>query len=236
MEKNVEKRLLFIGVLFIFAIASYVLTATGNTVELVETKSETETVTIYVQIPKLQNTKNSEFENYFNSLIQSKVREIVDEVKKMAESALNDGFLASKYEVHISTEIKYETKDFVSLAIYYYTFTGGAHGNTIIETYNIDLVKSKFLSLKDIFYPDCEYQRRIKEEIIKSLTARSDEFFPEAIEYVKNQDISEQPFTITNKYLEIYYQDYEIAPHSTGLPVFEIPKSLLKDCLRVKLH
>ncbi|QIV79223.1 DUF3298 domain-containing protein [Fervidobacterium pennivorans subsp. keratinolyticus] len=31
------------------------------------------------------------------------------------------------------------------------------------------------------------------------------------------------------------YDDYEFAPHATGLPVFEIPLSIFRTCLRIKI-
>jgi hypothetical protein len=44
---------------------------------------------------------------------------------------------------------------------------------------------------------------------------------------LKKNTLSQRPFTIIKDALQIYYQDYEIAPHSSGMPIFEIPFSKL---------
>ncbi|QIV77992.1 DUF4163 domain-containing protein [Fervidobacterium pennivorans subsp. shakshaketiis] len=110
-----------------------------------------------MQIPKFGNTYNSDFEDSLNSNVQEKVRNIVEEVKAVAHQVAKDRMLRSKYEVRISTEVKFKSKDFVSLVIYCYTFTGGAHGVTTFDTYNVDLKNSKLLTLNDIFFDTCDY-------------------------------------------------------------------------------
>lgn len=235
MEKNTNSRYFLLGILFVVAIVAYVLSMQKGVVEIVETKSEDDFVKITIQIPKLKNTRDIDLENQFNNMIQDKVKAIVEDVKSMAQEAANDDMLHAKYEVHISTEVKYQSRDFVSLVMYYYTFTGGAHGNTIIETYNLDLSTNKIVTLKDIFNSNCDYETIIKEEVLKQIEERMTDFFEESIEYVKNENISERPFTISKEALEIYYQDYEIAPHSSGLPVFKIDIGKIKTCLKYDL-
>jgi ribosomal protein L31E len=235
MENKFDSRLIVLALLFLLAITVYLLRMRAEVVELVETNRDTEFVKIHIQIPRFRNTNNLDFENSLNSKIQEKVRSIVEEVKVAAHQAAEDGTLRTKYEVYISTEMKFKSKDFVSLVIYYYTFTGGAHGITTFDTYNIDLKNSQLLTLKDIFSETCNYEKMIKDFITKQIISRKEEFFPEAVEYINNDDITKRVFTITKESLQIYYEDYEIAPHSTGLPVFEIPLSLLKPCLRVRI-
>lgn len=235
MEKNTNSRYFLLGILFVVAIVAYVLSMQKGVVEIVETKSEDDFVKITIQIPKLKNTRDIDLENQFNNMIQDKVKAIVEDVKSMAQEAANDDMLHAKYEVHISTEVKYQSRDFVSLVMYYYTFTGGAHGNTIIETYNLDLSTNKIITLKDIFNSNCDYETIIKEEILKQIEERMTDFFEESIEYVKNENISERTFTISKDGLEIYYQDYEIAPHSSGLPVFKIDITKIRNCLKYNL-
>jgi len=236
MERISDKRIVILALLFIVAIVAYVLTMKSHTVELIETTSENDTTRIYVQIPKIMNTTNTGFENDFNSHIQQIVSGIIQDVKTSAQEAFKDGILRTKYEVHISTELKYTSKDFVSLVIYYYTYTGGAHGNTIVSTYNVDLKRGKVLSLDDIFDNACNYKDIIRKEIVNQINLQKDNYFEDAVEYVQKDTLSQRPFTITKDALQIYYQDYEIAPHSTGMPIFEIPFSKLETCLRYKFH
>jgi hypothetical protein len=56
---------------------------------------------------------------------------------------------------------------------------------------------------------------------------KKDIHYEDAVEYVEKDTLSQRPFTIIKDALQIYYQDYEIAPHSSGMPIFEIPFSKL---------
>jgi len=162
MENKFDSRLIVLALLFLLAITVYLLRIRVEVVELVETKTETEFVKIHIQIPRFRNTNNLDFENSLNSKIQEKVRNIVEEVKAAAHQAAEDGTLQTKHEVYISTEMKFKSKDFVSLIIYYYTFTGGAHGITTFDTYNIDLKNSQLLTLKDISLKHAITKKQLK--------------------------------------------------------------------------
>jgi hypothetical protein len=53
---------------------------------------------------------------------------------------------------------------------------------------------------------------------------------------LKKDTLSQRPFTIIKDALQIYYQNNEIAHHSTGMPIFKIPFSKLHTCLRYKFQ
>ncbi|MGQ9856089.1 MAG: DUF3298 and DUF4163 domain-containing protein [Fervidobacterium sp.] len=231
-QKRLTKQLSALSVLFLIALIAYMLSLNTKQVVLVETKTEDKLTKIFVQIPKFQNFKNENIQNELNNEIQEKVKKLVEEVKEIAEEVNKVEGLRYPYEAHISTEITYESRDIISLVIYYYTFTGGAHGNTVFETYNIDAKTGKILTLADLFDGTCDYTKVIKDEIIKQIKAEEQNYFPESIEYVIQEDFSNKTFTISKDGLQIRYQDYEIAPHSTGLPTFTIPWDKFEKCLK----
>lgn len=231
-QKRHTKQLFALSLLFLIALIAYMLSMNTKQVVLVETKTEDKLTKIFVQIPKFQNFKNENIQNELNNEIQEKVKKIVEEVKEIAEEVNKVEGLRYPYEAHISTEITYESRDLVSLVIYYYTFTGGAHGNTVFETYNIDAKSAKILTLADLFDGTCDYTKVIKDEINKQIESAEQDYYPEAIDYITQEDFSNKAFTISKDGLQIRYQDYEIAPHSTGLPIFTIPWDKFANCLK----
>jgi hypothetical protein len=68
------------------------------------------------------------------------------------------------------------------------------------------------------------------------INLQKDIHFEDAVEYVEKASLSQRPFTITKDALQIYYQNNEIAHHSIGMPIFDIPFSKLETCLRYKFH
>jgi hypothetical protein len=68
------------------------------------------------------------------------------------------------------------------------------------------------------------------------MNLQKDIYFEDAVEYVQKDTLSQRPFTITKDGLQICYQDYEIARHSTVMPIFEIPISKLGNCLRYRFQ
>jgi len=68
------------------------------------------------------------------------------------------------------------------------------------------------------------------------MNLQKDIHFEDAVEYVEKDTLSQRPFTITKDALQIYYQNNEIVPHSTVIPIFEIPFSKPGNCLRYKFH
>lgn len=55
------------------------------------------------------------------------------------------------------------------------------------------------------------------------INLQKDVHFEDTVAYVEKASLSQRPFTITKGALQICYQDYEIAPYLTGMPIFEIP-------------
>lgn len=111
-------------------------------------------------------------------------------------------------------------EDILSFYIDYYQFSGGAHGITTRNSYNIDSKTGNKLILKDLFKKGFDYKTYINDEIKKEINKHPEYYFTgkEGFTGIKE----DQSFYIKDKKLIIHFPYYEIAPYATGMPEFEI--------------
>lgn len=104
----------------------------------------------------------------------------------------------------------------------YYYYIGDARGNHSKDHYHINYKTGEFYTLKNLFYRDSDYRTRLKEIIKKQIEEAKN--IDDSIIYYDDIMVRElHPFNITDKYLQIYFYPYEIAPYAAGFPIFNIP-------------
>ncbi len=130
------------------------------------------------------------------------------------------------YEVVLTFVATYNQQCVASLYMDQYVFTGGAHGNTLRTSQTWSLKSGAQLSLRALFPGNRWYVRDIKTHIDAQIAQRLEEDpgtyfddYPELVEQTFNQD----SYFLTPDALAVYFQQYDIAPYSTGIPVFYIP-------------
>jgi hypothetical protein len=152
---------------------------------------------------------------------------------------IKNGFPFRPYDAMMTYSV--ELNEGCHLSAYYeqYTYTGGAHGNTVRHSDTWDLETGAEVRLKELFPENAPYRRLILEQILP-VADRQMENNP----YVYFNDYRElivkyfnpQSFYLMPKALAVYYQLYEIAPYASGIVVFEIPYGNLgiqkPDCRR----
>ncbi len=136
-----------------------------------------------------------------------------------------NGYPIMVYEVYSSFEITYNTEFIVSLYIDDYIFSGGAHGNTKRTSQTWDFRRGCMIQLKNFFKNDKNYVSKIVTNInnfIEQDIASGNDI------YFENYCcLTIQSFNVDNYYLQdgniiIYYQQYDIAPYSSGILTFKI--------------
>jgi hypothetical protein len=151
------------------------------------------------------------------SLYQSAVEEYEDSIK--------NGFPVRMFEAVVNYTVTYNKDCTLSLYFDQYEFMGGAHGNTIRHSDTWDIEDAHRKTLGEI-YPS--YKLYITDIISGEIAAQTKSgagwYFDD---YQKNV---EQYFNPENFYLKpdglaVYFQEYEIAPYSSGIPEFTIPYS-----------
>ncbi len=120
-------------------------------------------------------------------------------------------------QVTASYELKNNQRGLLSLSLNNYTFAGGAHGLTIIESLNFDVDTGKVYSLDDLFKPSADYEKELSRIIEKQIKVRD---IPIINEFTGIKP--EQDFYIADKILVIYFQLYDLTPYVYGFPEFPI--------------
>lgn len=155
-------------------------------------------------------------ENYVKNELFQSAKETYDYNKK-------NGYPVMVYEVVNVFEVT-TNKDFiVSLYMDKYEFTGGAHGNTVRSSQNWNLRTGRQLPLS-YFYPNNpNYVIDILKNIINQISQNPENYFEDYCKLVLNT-FNPENFYVTEKDVVIYFQQYDIAPYSTGIPTFYIPR------------
>ncbi|MCD7993659.1 MAG: DUF3298 and DUF4163 domain-containing protein [Clostridia bacterium] len=130
------------------------------------------------------------------------------------------------YEFNVSYVVTYSQDCIFSLFSEQYTFTGGAHGSTLRTSETWDAKSGRQMTLND-FYPDNpsyiqDIQNWIQLEIAERLKANPGTYFDNYPQLLRNSFHPEN-FYMTPKGIVIYYQQYDIAPYSSGIPEFLLP-------------
>ena len=155
-------------------------------------------------------------ENYVRGELYQSAKETYDYNKK-------NGFPVMVYEFINVFEITYNKDFIVSLYMDKYEFAGGAHGNTIRSSQNWNLRTGRQLPLS-YFYPNNpNYVVDILKNIIGHISANPENYFDDYCKLVLDT-FNPESFYVTENDIAIYFQQYDIAPYSTGIPTFLIPR------------
>lgn len=168
---------------------------------------------------KYNKEKAITLENYI------KTKLFTDAISTYEYNSAN-GYPIMVFEVISEFNITYNNKYLVSLYEDKYEFTGGAHGNTIRTSQNWNLQEGSFIPLSS-FYPNNPYYlinilKNINSQIKSQIEAGNDYYFDNYCELVL-ETFNIESFYVTPSNIVIYFQQYDIAPYSTGIPVFYIP-------------
>lgn len=124
-------------------------------------------------------------------------------------------------------EIKTNERGILSLSLLVYSFTGGAHGLTIIKSLTFDIATGKQYKLKDLFKPDSDYVTKLSAIIQNKITEWEIQLLDEFTSIRSDQD-----FYLADHSLVIYFQLYEITPYVAGFPYFPIPILDIQDIIQ----
>jgi len=194
-------------------------------------KSETDLIKIDLSIPVLENTGDWLYTDVLNTqlrlqhLKQALTISQMAKEDKLALEEMNSARPFFQYSAFSRHEVKYNKDGILSLVQTFYTYTGGAHGMTLLDAVNLDLVNQKELTLADIL-PELERQKAvILAEINRQIAIDPSQYF---MDYLPVDYLNEDNFYLTEEGLVIFYQLYEIAPYASGIQEFVIPWNLLE--------
>jgi hypothetical protein len=197
---------------------------------------ENQYVKVAGKLPIILGMKDWKYQMQLNTALTRQAMKdkqtVEEESKKMAEAAKEYGWTVRPADLIIKYEVK-NNNDILSFVVNTYMYTGGANGQTRVDTYNVDLREVKNINLSDLFKSGTDYKTVINNEIsaqIESRTKYGDAFFKGEMGFKSISD--NQNYYIQEDNLVILFQKYAIAPGAMGTPDFRIPLKSLNSMLK----
>lgn len=189
-------------------------------------KSSEPSLQANIRIPVLQGLKDKMYQEQVNYIIESHAsKDLVNmekEAKKMAEKAKKEKFTTAPYNLNISYELTADGKGTVPNLVSLKVITEKAYGNAPaqrVDTYNIlDEKEAQRVTLEDLF--GSSYKQLIDTKIKADIAADAESYFTgkEGFQGIR----SEQSFFVDGDKAIVVFDEYIIAPGSTGTPEFSI--------------
>ncbi len=189
----------------------------------------TDTATVNLTYPQLQNFPDATVMAGFNSSVLSDMQKISDEVTTIPGTGM---MMANSADLDFT--VAYKSDKFLSIAGQGSEYTGGAHPNVIIYTLNYDLSQGKKVAVGDLFKDD-SYLKTISDYCIAQLNSRGLTDQDTVSMGAGQQAINFQDFDILSsgdKGLEIIFPPYQVAPYAAGTQTVDIPVSVFSAQLK----
>lgn len=170
-----------------------------------------------------------ELNNYYKTQAMTYVRINIMNLYKMAieeyEYSMANDFPVRAYEAVTDYTVTYNQNCIISLYFDKYEYTGGAHGNTIRSSDTWNLQKGNEVTLSELFTIN-HYQKYIIQQIkekIKADIQKGNNYYFEDYEKLVQDNFNIQNFYLSKEGIVLYFQQYDIAPYSSGILTFTIP-------------
>lgn len=149
--------------------------------------------------------------------------ELYEQAKQMYEYNKKNGYPIMIYELVRECNITYNQNQLLSLYCDEYSFEGGAHGNTLRKSQNWDLGFAQEIPLqafsKGNSYYLIDILKQVNSEIAKQIENGVGSYFPEYCQLVL-ETFNLENYYITPNGIVVFFQQYDIAPYSSGIPTF----------------
>lgn len=132
-----------------------------------------------------------------------------------------NGYPIMVYAVYRDFKITYNEAPFLSLYVDEYTFSGGAHGNTIRSSQNWDLSLDRRIPLFRFFPRNPYFMLDLLKQINEQISKEPDIYFENACNLVL-ETFQPKSFYLTPQGIVVYFQQYDIAPYSSGIREFVV--------------
>lgn len=139
------------------------------------------------------------------------------------------------YEYVINTNITYgNNKDIIGHFINSYQYTGGAHGGTLVTCRNYRLKDGSLVTPDNYFKPG--YEKRLIPVLDSLLLieagCRSREELDEHGYFSGEPMFVPENFEIRRDTIAFIFNQYDIAPYSTGITTLMVPEDDIRDIIR----
>ncbi len=186
-----------------------------------------------IEYPQLTKTRYRYGMRKFNEYNYNKALELQEycetelfkESKELYDYNQENDYPVMVYEIILDYEVTYQNYSVVSLYTDEYMFLGGAHGNTKREGQNWNLQTGREIILKELFPNNPYYIIDILKEINRQIAEQIEK--GENYYFENYCGLVQENFRLENFYrvpegVVVFFNQYEIAPYSSGIPTFKI--------------
>lgn len=183
----------------------------------------------HIEYPQITNESNNipsmKF-NIYNEQIAKQIQrkaenELYKEAVELYKYNKKNNYPIMVYEIYRTFEITLNTNDIISLYADEYVFTGGAHGTTTRTSQTWNMTNGRLINLYELYRGNPYFMLDILKEISKQINQNKEIYFEDAC-CMAIDNFNPQNFYLTTNGIVIYYQQYDIAPYSSGIRTFEI--------------
>ena len=195
------------------------------------------TAWINIDYPQIVNSENDSVITKINLVLEQEFKQSIEWYDEIISDTteIEDTSFKFQYSFETGFQVVYNSRDFISIVLDHYQYTGGAHGNYVAFGYNIRLEDGAFITLKDI----------VEESALDLLTFECEESILEKYEanslmeagLFENEIVLtyDQDFYIIPGALVLQFDPYEIGPFAMGEITAEIQFEKINDILKQDL-
>lgn len=222
----------------VFGIGSFYARANNNevVVSTLNLKESVKSIKFDLKYPEIK-ISNEHVQNKINVLLKQEMynfkkylEDIYNETVSMYSEEIIKNSNSFDYEGHSNFEYQV-VNEVLSIRMVFSQFTGGAHPMTYMKSYNFDLKTGNILKIGDIFNNDGKkvYKEIVDNEIKSKINENPDNYFVDEFKGINENT----QYYLTKDGVVIFFQLYELAPYSSGIPEFKIPYSFFEDKLNI---
>ncbi|MDD3693306.1 MAG: DUF3298 and DUF4163 domain-containing protein [Oscillospiraceae bacterium] len=148
-------------------------------------------------------------------------------VQQYQDSIVSD-FPFRQFDAAMHFDITYNSNCHLSSFNDRYEYTGGAHGSTLRRSDTFSLKTGQRLPLMSFFPRGSNYRGMLLGQILMQAdeNMQQDPIYFDDYRTLIVKHFNPESYYLTDEGINIYYQQYEIAPYASGIIVFTIPYSV----------
>ncbi|MGI6748581.1 MAG: DUF3298 and DUF4163 domain-containing protein [Anaerovoracaceae bacterium] len=174
---------------------------------------------------KILDDINKRYLRWVNQLQEKYETVYYQEAIKDYECRTKSNFPFHAHEAISTYEITYLQDSLISLFYDHYLYSGGAHGTTKRASSTVNIQTGcqvrLFQNATDPAADKALILDRIREQIVVQMRMNKYQYFDDYPQLIY-EHFNPESFYLTPEGIVIYYQQYEIAPYSSGIPEFLI--------------
>ncbi|HHV98973.1 MAG TPA: DUF4163 domain-containing protein [Clostridiaceae bacterium] len=206
-------------------------------IRTVKETNETDRIKITLKFPQIEGLSDKSAEDRINSILRGAAEAARDEGQKNAEYFEEGTDLSAtspnKHEVYFDYRMKYNQNGLLSVVLFNYQYTGGAHGITVQSSYTFDLKTGEEYKFKDLMKADADYVTFISNVVKQKIDERIKiGLLPNYLLTPFTAIRDDQDFYLSNNGVVVYFQQYEYFPYAAGIQEFVVDYTEFSNMLK----